>query len=50
MKRCFFTIADNNNLKYAQMMANSLKKFHPDIEVVLFGEEQVKATGDPHFY
>ena len=50
MKRCFYTIADNNNLKYAQMMANSLKKFHPDIEVVLFGEEQVKATNDPHFY
>ena len=50
MKRCFFTIADNNNLKYAQMMANSLKKFHPDIEIVLFGEDQVKATGDPHFY
>lgn len=49
-KRCFYTIADAQNLKYAQAMANSLKKFHPNDEVVLFGEEQVKETGDPDFY
>jgi len=49
-KRAFYTIADKQNLKYADMMANSLKKFHPNDEVILFDEEQVKATGDPHFY
>ena len=50
MKRCFFVPADNNNLKYAQMLANSLKKFHPKEEIVLFNEDQIKATGDPHFW
>lgn len=46
----FFTIADNNNLPYAQMMMNSLKKFHPDIPIILIGEEQIKKYNDPHFF
>ena len=50
MKRAFFIPADNNNLKYANMLANSLKKFHPSEEIILFNEDQVKATGDPHFW
>ena len=50
MKRAFFVPADNNNLKYANMLANSLKKFHPTEEIILFNEDQVKATGDPHFW
>jgi lipopolysaccharide biosynthesis glycosyltransferase len=46
----FFTIADNNNLPYAKMMTNSLKKFHPDAEVIVVGEEQIKAYNDPMFF
>src|SRR3990167_499746 len=31
-KVCFFTLAsEGENMRYAQMCANSLKKFHPDI-------------------
>jgi hypothetical protein len=51
MKTCFFTIADNNNLKYANMAINSLKKFHPDIPHFLFGQEGIDKILDPHkFY
>ena len=49
-KRCFFTIADNNNMKYYEMMRNSLQKFHPDIPLILIDEEKIKQLGDPHFF
>lgn len=45
-----FTIADNNNLKYAKMLEKSFKKFHPDIPFEIVGEEQIKTTGDPNFF
>lgn len=33
---CFFTIAsEGENMRYAKMMANSLKKFHPDIPLII---------------
>lgn len=36
MKTCFFTIAsEGENMRYAKMMANSLKKFHPDIPLII---------------
>lgn len=50
MKPIAFTIADKNNEKYAKMMANSFKKFHPDIPIVMFGEEQIAKTRDMHIF
>ena len=33
---CFMTIAsEGENMRYAKMMANSLKKFHPDIPLII---------------
>lgn len=48
-KRCFFTIADNNNLKYYEMMKNSLAKFTSD-PLILIDDEKIKQLGDPHFF
>lgn len=50
MKRVYFSIADNNNLVHFQKLANSFKMFNPKEELLLIGEDQVKATGDPHFF
>jgi hypothetical protein len=51
MKTVFFTIAgDPTNLHYAKMMEASLKKFHPDIPLVIFGEKEVKETNDPGIF
>ena len=50
MKRAYFTISDRNNMKYYEMLRNSLKKFHPDIPLILIDEEKVKQLGDPHFF
>ena len=50
MKKAFFTIADKNNMKYYEMLKNSLNKFHPDIPLILIDEEKVNQLGDPHFY
>ncbi len=50
MKRAFFTIADKNNLKYYEMMKNSLGKFHPNEELVLFDDIAIQATKDPQFF
>lgn len=49
-KIAFYTIADNNNLKYYEMLKNSFKHFHPDVELILFGEEEIKKTGDQHIF
>lgn len=46
MKRAYFSIADNNNLKYFEMMKNSLKKFDKETDLILFGEKDIKATND----
>src|SRR3990167_5269435 len=42
----FYSIADNNNKKYADMMLNSLRKFHPDIPHVLIGQEELDINID----
>ena len=49
MKRAYFTIADNNNLKYYEMMKNSLKKFTSD-PLILIDQEKIQQLGDPHFF
>ena len=50
--RVAFIPADKNNMKYAEMCINSLRKFHSEEElpVVIIGEEKVKQLGDPHFW
>jgi len=50
-KVCFFTIADKNNERYAEMMLNSLRKFHPDVPHHLIGQEELDKNPDPQkFY
>jgi hypothetical protein len=49
-KICAFSIADNNNLPYAKMLEKSLKYFHPDIELKIFGEEDIKQINLPEPY
>jgi lipopolysaccharide biosynthesis glycosyltransferase len=51
MKPIMFTVAgDEVNLGYAHKMINSFKKFHPDIETRIFGEDFVRQMNDPAFY
>ena len=50
-KACFFTVADENNLKFAQMMDHSLKKFHPDIPLMVYGPKELAEIPNPQkFY
>lgn len=47
-KVVIFTIAyDPVNMEYARKMINSLKKFHPDIPIMIFGEKEVNQVVDP---
>lgn len=41
MKIIAFTVADQNNMKYAKMMAKSFHHFHPDIEVKIYTEKDI---------
>jgi len=52
MKKCVFIPSDSNNMKYAQMCINSLRKFHSQAElpVIIIDEAKVKQLGDPHFW
>lgn len=53
MRKVAFTIADENNMKYEQMMEKSLRKFHSaeDLPLVVIGPEELKSrTIDPYFY
>lgn len=44
---CFFAVAgDPVNLEYARKMEASLKHFHPDIPLVIFGDKEVRETND----
>jgi hypothetical protein len=51
-KQVAFTVADKNNLPYAQMMINSLRKFHAEEELplIVMGEEVAKLHKDPAFF
>lgn len=47
LKTVMFSIAtDPKNLEYYEMMKNSLKKFHPDIPLILYNAEKVKKYSD----
>lgn len=51
-KIALLTRADKNNLKYYEMMKNSLRKFHgPDeVELLLWDEEKIKTYNDPNWF
>lgn len=49
MKRCYFTIADRNNLQYYEGLKNSLAKFTKD-PLILIDEDKIKQLGDPQFF
>ena len=49
-KRCFFTVADLNNQKYARGLEASFKKFHPDEGFRIFGVEDIRQTNDPMIF
>lgn len=48
----FFTIADQNNLKYAKALENSFRKFHKDIDFIIVQGEDLQAylKDDPQFF
>jgi len=46
-KVIFFTVADKNNIDYALKLKNSLKKFHPDIPLKIYGEKDLAKIKDP---
>ena len=41
MNKIAFTVADETNKPHAEKMINSLHKFHPDLEVIVFNEKDV---------
>ena len=50
-KRCYFTVGDNANVaKFYGGLEKSLHHFHPDAELILFGEDYAKKFNDPNFY
>lgn len=51
-KQIAFTIADDNNLPYAKMMINSLRKFHSEEElpVMIIGSKEIAEYDDPDFF
>ncbi len=46
MSTVFYTIADENNLEWAQGLERSFKRFHPDIDFKIYGPEYVKESLD----
>jgi hypothetical protein len=49
MNRAYWSIADNNNLPFYKQLQNSFKKFHKE-DLILFGENEIKATRDPMIF
>jgi hypothetical protein len=51
-KNVAFVVADNNNMKYAKMMINSLRKWHTEEElpVVIVNEEKIASYNDDKFF
>jgi hypothetical protein len=45
-----FTIADNNNKQYADIMVKMFKYFNPDIEIRVYGEEEIRKTEDSEIF
>lgn len=47
-----FTIADSNNMRYYKKLKNSLKYWHPDLELRLIGGNELQGLlqQDPQFY
>lgn len=51
-KAVFFTIADENNLKWAKGLKRSFKHFHPDVDFHIYGPDYVADAlkQDPDFF
>ncbi len=49
-KIAFYCPSDSNHEDEFQKMANSLKKFHPDIPLIRWNDEKIKAENDPNFF
>jgi hypothetical protein len=49
-KICAFTVCDANNQKYADIMVKMFKHFNPDIEIKVFGQEEVLKTADSDIF
>ncbi len=51
---CMFTVADQNNLKYYEMIKNSLRKFHSEeelpLKLVTEQELETHLKSDPNFF
>lgn len=50
MKRIAFTVADANNMKYAEKLKKSLAYFHPDLELRVFGPEELAKIDDKDIF
>ena len=45
-----FTVADANNMKYADKLVKSFKYFHPDIPIRVFGDSEIRKTKDKDIF
>lgn len=50
MKTCIFVIATESHAKLYEKLVNSIRKFHPDIEIIRYHDEDIKATKDPAIF
>lgn len=50
MKRCYWSIADDKNLPYFKMMEASFRKFHPNDELILFGEQDIREVQNKQIF
>jgi hypothetical protein len=45
-----FSVADSNNTKYSDIMVKMFKHFNPDIEMRVYGDEEIRRTEDPQIF
>lgn len=50
MKKVFWSIADNQNIKYFEMLKSSFQKFHLNEELLLIGEKEIQDSRDNHIF
>lgn len=49
-KRVYWSIADTNHLPYFKIMEKSFRKFHPNDELILFGDKEIKDMNDKYVF
>ena len=50
MKACIYIIATKSHELQFTKLVNSIHKFHPDIEIVRFSDDDIKETKDPQIF